>query len=121
MEEESYEDALDTGQTKTPESGEQQVPEILGCKASDGQTMERHVTKLDEKDQVSKVHEKVKSETLSEGMELCNEESTEVGNIETPNVPIEKQPSITAPEQQQIQPTESEKPRGTRNFSMWSI
>ena len=58
MEKESCKDELDTEQTKAPESGEHQVPEVSGCEASDGQTTDRY-----EKEEVSKVREKAKSET----------------------------------------------------------
>ena len=103
MEKEYCKDELETEQTKTPESGEQQVPEILECEASNGQTMDRY-----EKGEVSKVREKAKSET--EGTEfpnMHNEEPTEVEDVETLNVPIENQPGTNTQDQQQIEATES--------------
>ena len=103
MEKEYYKDELETEQTKAPESGDQQVPEILGSEASDGQTTDRY-----EKEEVSKVREKAKSET--EGTEfpnMHNEEPTEVEDVETRNVPIEKQPVTNTQDQQQIEAPES--------------
>ena len=103
MEKEYCKDELETEQTKAPESGQQQVPEILGCEASDGQTTDRY-----EKEEVSKVREKAKSETAgTEFPNMHNEEPTEVEDVETLNVPIEKQPGTNTQDQQQIEAPES--------------
>ena len=71
---------------------------------------QRDVVKLREKEQVSKVREKIKSDTEGrEFIKLQNEESTEVENVEILGVSIEKESGENEQDSQQIEAPESGK------------